>query len=447
MSKILNIRKIIKYFSVLGGAVLLLLLILITRIDRTPFEETDHFKEWKQLRSSFDFKESYGNLQMGWAKVNITPGWSAPLAGYGKRKGKHFESVNDSIFVRAISLIDSSEKVYFVSADLLFIPPKVVQKLKPKLEKAGISLKDVHFSATHSHNSIGGWENTLTGELFGGKFDQKIVDMLAEKFFEVIVLSSENVSAGELFYSEAVDNDDIRYRIDAPNGVRDTEIRSLTFRKENGEAAHLITYAAHSTVLSAGIMKLSRDYSGALVDSLKPDFAMFMAGAVASMGPVERGETEFKELENQASGVLNHFKERNEIRVGSSIISELIKIPLPEPTGRLTENLALRTWVFKRFFGSYDAYIKVTKIGNVLILGMPADFSGEIMVELDAYARRKGLDLIITGFNGGYVGYITPDKLYDSGTYETVTMSWYGYQSGGYFTQISKDIIDILSKQ
>jgi neutral ceramidase len=96
-------------------------------------------------------------------------------------------------------------------------------------------------------------------------------------------------------------------------------------------------------------------------------------------------------------------------------------------------------------FGDYETFIKITKIGNTLILGMPADFSGEIMVELDAYAKQKGVDLIITSFNGGYVGYITADKIYDSGSYETLTMSWYGYQTGGYFTEVSKDIVDKIS--
>ena len=76
------------------------------------------------------------------------------------------------------------------------------------------------------------------------------------------------------------------------------------------------------------------------------------------------------------------------------------------------------------------------------MLGMPADFSGEIMAELDQYAIKKGLQLMLTSFNGGYVGYVTPDRLYDRDLYETTTMSWNGYQAGGYFTEISKDIID-----
>jgi neutral ceramidase len=444
---ILNMRKIIKYFLGFLFVVFVCLLFLVKWIPRTPYPETNHYIEWKRTVESLSFPASSGSFLVGWAAENITPANSAPLAGYGKRKGIHFESVNDSIFVRSVSVQSGNKNIFFVSADLLFIPPRVVEALKPKLKSKSISLDDVHFSATHSHSSIGGWESTLTGELFGGKFDPKIVEMLADKFFQAILKSKADLSGGKIYYGEVIDDADIRYRLNIADGIRDTEIRSLTFEKETKEKAYIVTYAAHNTVLSDKIHQLSRDYSGVLVDSLQPDFGMYMAGAVASMGPVESGDTEFEESYNLAVSVLKHFRERKDTLLANSIVSALIKLPMPEPSFRLTKHMALRPWVFKRLFGDYPTFIKVTRIGNTLILGMPADFSGEIMVELDAYAKKKGLDLIVTSFNGGYIGYITPDKIYDSGTYETLTMSWYGYQIGGYFTEVSKNLIDVISAQ
>jgi len=438
-------RKIIKFVLAVIGVLTLLVLVMIQRIDRTPYTETDHYKEWKA--QALDLPVQTGTCRVGWAMRNITPAQPVPLAGYGKRKGRHYESVHDSVYVRSIALETGSERVFFVSADLLFIPPKVVEAVENKLKKPGIALKNIHFSATHSHSSIGGWESTLTGELFGGKYDPAVVELLAEQFARAIEASANDLDSGRVSYSEVIDDEDVRYRINLPGGVRDREVRALSFAKNNGERAHLITYAAHSTTLSDRNLQLSRDYSGVLVDSLQPAFGVYMAGAVAGMGPVERGETEFDEVRNLGLSVLNHFHQRKEIPLGDTLVSALIPVPLPEPTARLTRHLALRPWVFKRFFGDYKAYIKVTQVGNTLLLGMPADFSGEIMVDLDNYARKKGLNLIITSFNGGYIGYITADKLYDSGHYEAVTMSWYGYQNGGYFTEISKDIIDSIAKQ
>lgn len=438
-------RKVIKYFLGFLFFVFVGLLFLVQWIPRPPYQETTHYKKWKHELDSMQFNSFSGDLLVGWSLENITPSGTAPLAGYGKRKGIHFESVHDSIYVRSISVQSGDKTIFLVSGDLLFIPPRVVAALEPKLLADDIQLEDVHFSATHSHSSVGGWESTLTGELFGGKFDPKIVEMLAEKFHTAIIDSRKNLSKGKIYYGEVVDEVDVRYRLKIAHGIKDTEIRSLTFEKENKEKAHLITYSAHSTALGDQNHKLSRDYSGVMVDSLQPHFGMYMSGAVASMGPVESGKTELDESFNLGISVLKHFKQRNDVLLQNSIASALIKLPMPEPSFRLTKNLAIRPWAFKRLFGDYETFIKVTKIGNTLILGMPADFSGEIMVELDAYAKQKGLDLIITSFNGGYVGYITADKIYDSGSYETLTMSWYGYQTGGYFTEVSKDIVDKIS--
>lgn len=437
-------RKIIKYVLVVLAVLLVVVLLMVQWIDRTPYPETSHYKTWKNQDLALPLET--GACRVGWARHNITPARPVPLAGYGKRRGRHYESVHDSVYVRSVALETGSKRVFFVSADLLFIPPKVVEAVEKKLKSEGIGLRDIHFSATHSHSSIGGWENTLTGELFGGKYDPEVVELLAERFSRAILASARDLAAGSVHYSEVIDDEDVRYRINLPGGVRDKEIRALSFVKETGEKAYLITYSAHSTTLSDRNLQLSRDYSGVLVDSLQPAFALYMAGAVAGMGPVERGETEFEEVENLGMSVLHHFNRRREIYLGDTLVSALIPVPLPEPTARLTRNLALRPWVFKRFFGDYKAFIKVTRVGNVLLLGMPADFSGEIMVELDEYARQKGLNLIITSFNGGYIGYITADKLYDSGHYEAVTMSWYGYQNGGYFTEVSRDIIDRMAR-
>lgn len=127
-------------------------------------------------------------------------------------------------------------------------------------------------------------------------------------------------------------------------------------------------------------------------------------------------------------------------------MSEWIPVPLPPATLRINLNYALRPWVFNALFGGSPGDIKVSLIGRTLLLGMPADFSGEIMVELDAYARSQGLDLIITSFNGNYMGYITHDRHYEKNMYETVTMSWNGYGAGDYYTKVAEDIIYKMSQ-
>ena len=79
------------------------------------------------------------------------------------------------------------------------------------------------------------------------------------------------------------------------------------------------------------------------------------------------------------------------------------------------------------------------------MLGMPCDFSGEIAVldGLDDYARERGLNLLITSFNGAYIGYITADHHYDKSRHEEVmAMNWVGPGMGRYFSAVIAALID-----
>jgi hypothetical protein len=61
-------------------------------------------------------------------------------------------------------------------------------------------------------------------------------------------------------------------------------------------------------------------------------------------------------------------------------------------------------------------------------------------------ANQYGLKLIVTVFNGGYIGYITPDSLYDEHFHEVREMNWYGPGNGTYFDQLIRQIITKAGK-
>jgi neutral ceramidase len=383
--------------------------------------------------------------------VNITPPYPTPTAGYGKRRGKVYTSVHDSVYVRAIVIDNGITKAAIVAADLLIIPPTVIKLLQSRLTEKEIPFDQVFFGATHSHNSVGGWGTGISSLFFSGKYDSKTVDRLADAFYQAIVKAKAEMEPAQLTYMEAIDSLDIRNRLVGEEGEIDPEIRSAAFVTKSGKKAILSSYAAHSTVLNSSNIVLSRDYPGMLVDSLEKDrynFAMYMAGAVGSMGPIEKGKDDFDEVKNQAYGVQQAILSEKSVKAeAKGAILEAVTLPLPlrQPTPRLTMNIVLRPWAFKKAFGEYPVYIKALRIGNMLMVGMPCDFSGELVAGLDAYAKTKGLNLIVTSFNGGYIGYITHDKYFDRDLYETKTMNWYGPYNGAYLQEVIKDIIDKLS--
>ncbi|SEJ64039.1 Neutral/alkaline non-lysosomal ceramidase, N-terminal [Dyadobacter koreensis] len=424
---------------------------MVTTVDRTPYKEMAYYKQWKEnigrIANEPAADTTSKQIIAGWAKVNITPQTPGPMAGYGKRKGAHYEAVHDSIYVRTVVVDNGISKAAIITADMLIVPPNITERVKELLPKVNFTFDQVYFGAIHSHNSLGGWYNTITGKLFAGAYDAATVENISQAIIKSIQDAQKNTQPATIAFGEVKDTLDIRNRLVGEEGILDPWVRNIELIKADGKKALITSYAAHSTVLNAKTMELSRDYAGALVDGLEAgeaNFAVYMAGAVGSMGPIEKGKDDFDEVKNQAGGVekaiqsiLGSFEKQPDI-----IRSITVPLPLRDPTPKLTPKFALRSWVFRWAFGDVPSYVKALRVGNVLMIGVPCDFSGELMPELTAYAAKKGLHLMVTSFNGGYVGYITNDKFFDRDLYETTTMSWFGPYNGAYFQEVIKDLID-----
>ena len=440
------IFKIILGFLVF---VAVLLACMLAPVDDTPYQQMPYYQTWKQQMALLKTEKSQNlqPLKVGWAKVNFTPTSPTPTAGYGVRQGALYSAVHDSVFVRALVFDNGTTKAAIVAADLLIVPPTVVEKLKQKLAKTAIPFENVYLGATHTHNSVGGWGDTFTGKLFAGEYNPANVERIAEAMAVAIQLAKSQCQPTRVGYGQIADSLHVRNRAFEGGGI-DPYIRTVQFVQQNGQKALLCSYAAHSTIINSATVVLSRDYPGVLVDSLESgeaDFAVFMAGAVGSMGPKEEGKTEFECVVNEADGVENAIQPvLPTVTFANNAPLQIKTLPLPlrEPNARVLLGWRLRPWVFNWAFGKFDAYVKVLRVGDVLMVGLPCDFSGELMADLSNYARKKGLNLVITSFNGGYAGYITPDKYYNQDNYETLTMNWFGPYNGAYFQEVVRDVID-----
>lgn len=448
-------KKVAKVVLIILSVLVLIVAAMVTIVDRTPYQEMDYYAEWKAQIEEFepDVDTSSQAMMVGYAKSNMTPPYPTPMAGYGNRRGKPFEAVHDSIFVRTILVAKGSDTIAFTSADLLIIPPSVYELVNEKLAKKPSQKTKIYYGATHSHNSVGAWYDTLVGKLFAGDYNPEIEEIISEAIISSISNAKRNLVETTLTYEMDVDTTDIRNRLKGViNGEVDPQIRSIIFNRSAGKPLIFTTYAAHSTVLDSKTLQLSRDYAGKVVDNLEEDkfeFAVFMAGAVGSMGPKPRGIDDFDEVNNQGGSVANEIFSTNEYEAQSEnkvVRNFKLKLPLRSPTPRLTQKLALRTWVFYQFFGKSDVFVNVAQVGSNLLIGLPCDFSGELMKPLTEYAKSKNLNLIVTSFNGGYIGYVTDDQHYNKDNYETITMNWYGPENGTYLSEVIKDLIDKVAE-
>jgi hypothetical protein len=445
--------KLLRIFGwvILGFALLLTVLLasIFTFVDNTPYTQLPYYQQTKDNISQLKSLETFSDTTtlVGWEKVNFTPTSPSPTAGYGAREGKPYKSIHDSVYVRALVLKSKAATSILLSADLLIIPPLVYELLGQKLKTIGLSTDQVYFGATHTHNSVGAWNPGYPGEMFGGKFNPKMVEHIADCMFRSIQNALSDVSPAQIGYGQMYLADMMYNRLVGGKGTIDPFVRVIKIEKDNGQKAIFCTYAAHATTLDDDKLILSRDYPGVLVDSLEhhsANFAMFMAGAVGSMGPLDQAKDDFEQMRNEALGIqIEIEKNLDRIKVEPKLVANTIKVDLGlrEPHARVSESIRFRPWVFYKLFGNFKSNIKVTKIGNTVLIGLPCDFSGEFMADLCQFAEKQGKHLIVTSFNGGYIGYITPDKYYQLNEYETRVMNWFGPQNGAYFSEMIKDVI------
>ncbi|MCC6760568.1 MAG: neutral/alkaline non-lysosomal ceramidase N-terminal domain-containing protein [Chitinophagaceae bacterium] len=443
-------------FRVVITVLVLLLLAVpfaVRRVDRTPYTQTGWYRQMMQrldsLAATHPPPVTDTVLRVGYAKVSITPNHAVPTAGYGKREGRPVLQVHDSLFVRTLWLQQGNTKAAIVSADLLIIPPEVTQLVKAQVSAAGIEWNNVFIGSTHTHNSMGGWGKNYIGELFAGTYNQELVNNLAAQIIQSIALAARYATGAQLVYEERQAPQLVRNRVLGDSAQEYDVLHSLQAVLHSGETVSLHSFAAHATTLSDSVMQLSRDYPGALLAQLEQQqpFAMYMAGAVGSMGPVEPAGSDWQQLSYMANGLadtLQHGAFKKSVPLGDVLWPVTLPLELREPQWRFTQNWCFRHWLWSRLYGDYPAEVKALKIGDLLLVGMPCDFGGELMAPLQAYAQQKGKHLMVTSFNGGYCGYITPDNRYDAEGYETRVMNWFGPGNGAYFSEVIRRLVDIM---
>jgi hypothetical protein len=374
------------------------------------------------------------------------------LAGYGARKGVFVSTVHDSVWARGFVFDNGFNKSAIITLDLLIIPPAVTKALRILLPEIGYSQDQIFLSATHTHCSVGGWADSWIGTQFAGEYQNEIVNDLAIAIITTIKKAETNLVSAKVGYARYDASPFTRNRLVGEKGSRDTWLRVVKIQQESGAVALITTFAAHATVLSHRQMNYSRDYPGALVDSLENitnvDFAAFCAGAVGSHSPVTKGGKSYNKIALLASNLKSLIGANvssipiNKVQQSGTIRFD---VPLRKPHIRVAANWRVRPWIFEKLTEVSPAYISLLRIGNIAFIGTPCDFSGELTAAIDEKANALNLNVLVTSFNGGYIGYITKDEWYNLKEYETFVMNWFGPYNGAYFVNLIQRLLEVIS--
>jgi hypothetical protein len=63
---------------------------------------------------------------------------------------------------------------------------------------------------------------------------------------------------------------------------------------------------------------------------------------------------------------------------------------------------------------------------------------------LDAFAAKRNISTMVTSFNGGYIGYVTPLNRYDVKHDETQLMNWYAPGTGECMEASMEKLVELL---
>ncbi|NEM99233.1 neutral/alkaline non-lysosomal ceramidase N-terminal domain-containing protein [Pontibacter burrus] len=426
---------------------LVLLACTIRRNNYTPYTETAYYKETiNTLQQQAPLITDGDTLQVGWAKIDITPPAPFPFAGYGKRLGMDYTEIHDPAYVRTFALSNGKQDAYFIALDMLITPMTLTAALNDASAKAGLKPEQLYLSATHTHTSFGGWGENLMGWVMAGKYSQEQVNLTAAKIIESIQLAKANAEKAKVGYGKAFAGHLVGNRLNGQESVRDTTVRFIKFEQADGDVGVLATFSAHVTVLPSKQAILSRDYPGALIDALEKevDFAAFSAGAVASHRPLYHHGDTFMSVDSlgiQLARTIVPELDAVQMSYTTRLGYSRLPLQLPDAEFRIGDNYHLAPWLFHSLFGNYPAFVSSLQVDNIVLLGAPADYSGEFMKELEQQATQQHQQLIVTGFNGGYMGYLLPSRHHGLDAYEARDMNFYGKWGGDYLTAIFRQVM------
>jgi hypothetical protein len=442
------LKKLIKWlvYAVLGLFVLAML--LVGPIDKTPLKEQPFYQTMvSRLDTIHPNLSRKDKVKVGWAKFNITPSYSMPMAGYTPKD--KYESIHDSIYGGVIAMTNGSSVNVFVSLDLMLFPPSIKNRVNEALKRQG---KDyfVYYSATHTHSSLGGWDASLVGRLALGSYHTEWVDQTANDILDNIEKAKTSSLPSATQYWENDASEFVENRLDAANGQVDGKLRGLKFIRADSSRAVVVTYSAHPTNVELLSRLVSGDYPSALNKQLKKkgfDFGLFMAGMVGSHRLKGVEGTDFERIEKAGLVLADRVVAAANQNLADSVSISSAHIPIAFGSSqlRIAKDWKVRDWVFRSLLNPLQGELTYLQIGNVVFIGTPADFSGEIFADekLESIATSLGRKLIITSFNGNYTGYITADHHYAKGNEEEVmALNWVGPFFGEYYTEMIREILD-----
>ncbi|SMO73619.1 neutral/alkaline non-lysosomal ceramidase N-terminal domain-containing protein [Fodinibius sediminis] len=426
------------------------------------------------------FHTDIGNresMQVGVARVDITPEAPIRLAGYGSRQGES-EGVLQRLEAKALAFgSDRQGPSLLITVDLIGIPGHITTALRNRLKKkAGIQPEQLTIAASHTHSGpeIGTLLNHFGEPLPVDQLGRivRYLDGLTDDLEEVALAALQNRSTSFVAWGQGQVEFAVNRRLIedgrwvgfgvVPEGPVDHTMPLLRITDPEGNIrALLINYACHGTTLGPDVNKVHGDWMGEaqrIIEERHPGaMAMVAIGAGADANPEPRLELEHttrhgKEIADEVDRLLNtpleplsvpptgNYQEIELPYAEVPTINDLIDQAAGDGAKGYYARLALERMARGESIPSSLTYpVQTWTFGNdlamVLMAGeVVADYSLRLKKELDAER------LWVTAYANDVPSYISSRRIIREGGYE-VESSMYSYDNPSPFSEEIEELI------
>jgi hypothetical protein len=263
-------------------------------------------------------------LKLGFAKRDITPDYSVPMAGY--LVDRMSEGVHDKLYVRALVFSgippadgSKSTTTVLLQVDLLNVDQLCMEKICDGISPLGLKKEQLLVCSIHTHSGFGGIfdiERGINRELLPllGAPDSLLVDLVVNKSLEAI----EEAMKGEVETTVRMNRGSLeglgtnRHGKDLPC---DNSLFIIELYRLDGKKVLLYNLCCHPTVLNGKNLQLSADFAGSAAAKLEGalsggyDLVLFINGSAGDMSTrFTRTESSFAECERYADIIIEGIR-------------------------------------------------------------------------------------------------------------------------------------------
>lgn len=366
-------------------------------------------------------------VEMGAAKVNITPSVPVPMSGYGGRNDP-YTGIHDELFATALYFKNTESSLLMITADLIGYTAQFIDETREMISsRINIAPENIMITAVHNH----GGPVTKTYEKDVPETVENYIKELQEKFVKLSILALEKVVPIRMGMGKGHCELNINRRAEFADGgiwlgrasdkPCDHEVNIVRFDDFNNRTlAVLINWPCHATASGPKNYQITGDWPGAAARYLNKQVGddvvvAITAGASGDVNPIYGPGNKFKEIETVGYHVGKVAWEKyNEVSTFPIESMSAVNTSLTLP-GKIAGKDHFPQEVYEE---GPDVEIRLTtfKIGPLVLAGV----SGEVMNEIGTSIKNQSpytSTIIVTHCNGSS-GYICTDKAFPEGGYE-----------------------------